>query len=146
MQEKTIAVFLASGQQGSSVIKSLLKSSNNNNTKLNIIGLVRDPSSEKCKKLLSDLNDLSNNNHKINFVKCDIHNKNEIINIFKKYLVWGVYCVTYAPLDGTKQEIIDGKLCIDAAIECNISFFIFSSVVAAKTAPQGIGHILLEEI
>ena len=49
--KKTIAVLLASGNQGSHVIKSLLElKSSESSIVFNIIGLTRDPLSKKCIK------------------------------------------------------------------------------------------------
>eukprot|EP01084_Bolivina_argentea_P200440 342761_1 len=137
---RSIAVLNSTGNQGSNVIESLLEIESNDNIIYNIIGLTRDPLSSKCKKLLLKFSNISCK-HSIKFIKCDIHSKEDLISIFSSNKIWGVYCVTYAPFNGTNDEINDGKICIDAAIKCNIKYFILSSVVSVNSAPNNINHI-----
>lgn len=132
-KELNIAVTLSTGHQGSAVIKSMLKWSADKVT-FNITGLARNPSSPKCQDLLSLA---SSSKHSLKFVECNVHNKQELVEVFTKNNIYGVYCVTFATFDASfMEEVKDGKACIDAAIESKVSYFIFSSVLSGDKIPN----------
>eukprot|EP01083_Nonionella_stella_P069877 186544_1 len=135
---KTVAVLLSTSPEGQSVVKGLLKSKSRTNPtlKLHIIALTRQTRATPSTDWFDPFP------HSFEFVQCNLSNQNELVQIFRKYKVWGVYCLYYNSIfTGTDQETADGKTCIDAAIQSNVSFFILSSVVGAYTAPQEITHI-----
>eukprot|EP01084_Bolivina_argentea_P286748 491941_1 len=122
---RKIVVIGATGSQGSAVILALL-----NDTKspyvFDIIGLTRDPYSQKCLKLLQYK---TISTHKLSFIKCDIHSKTELNSVLYNKNVWGIFCITNV----CKTEVEDAKICIDVAFESNIKYFILSTTAALSS-------------
>lgn len=134
---KNIAILLSTGKQGRNIVNVLvnLKSSD----KFHVIALTRNENSEKARKLLNYQSIESPNS--VQVVTCDIHDKTDMIRVFTKYNVWGVYCTTANLFEQPHQEFSDAKNCIDAAIESKVKFFIYSSILDCDKSPEYIPHL-----
>jgi len=109
MENKLIVVAGATGRQGQSVVKSLLKKG------FNVRALVRNP--EKVNSLLKRDN--------VEIFKGDLRSKDSLIGLFSN-----AYGLFFA-LPFTKDSIGFGKNLLDVAKESNLEHIIYSSVGGA---------------
>lgn len=109
MENKLIVVVGATGRQGQSVVKSLLKSG------YNIRALVRNP--KKVNNLLKGDN--------VELFEGDLKNKDSLRDLFND-----AYGLFFA-LPFTKNSIVFGKILLDVAKESNLEHIIYSSVGGA---------------
>ena len=125
---KTVAVCGATGQQGGSTLRALLKlnssSSEEKPTKFSIRALTRNPSSSKAKSLL----ELEPKGH-IELFEANFDNPQTLFNAFQG--CDAVFAVTDfwqgANMDPLK-ELEQGKHLVDAAVATGVQHFVFSSL------------------
>jgi uncharacterized protein YbjT (DUF2867 family) len=128
MAESKILVLGATGQQGGAAVDALTDFG------WGLRALVRDPQSEKSKRLEET---------GVELMKGDFRDRTAVCDAMKG--IDGVFCVL--PSSGQPQygisdqdEIAIGKMVADAAQQGNIAHFVYSSVSGA--GPQtGIGHL-----
>jgi uncharacterized protein YbjT (DUF2867 family) len=112
MSKKVIAVFGATGCQGSSVLKSLLKNGN-----YHVRAITRNANSEKAKKLSSE---------NCTVVEADLDNPQSLDDALKG--CYGVFLVTDSKENFAEKELEQGINTIDMAIKNGVSHFIFSGL------------------
>jgi uncharacterized protein YbjT (DUF2867 family) len=121
MEKKIILVFGATGQQGGSVVKALLK------TDFAIRAVTRDINQPKSKALAAQ---------GVELIKADYGDIESLKQALKG--VYGVYSV-HSMVGGLEAEIEQGKLLASLAKEAGIKHFVYSSVGGAERK-TGIGH------
>lgn len=114
----TYLVIGATGKQGGAVIRSMRMLETT--YRHEIRALVRDLDSEKAKYLSKD---------GIILVKGNLLDKESLLRAFVD--VDRIFMITVPELSkGCKAEEVQGKLIIEAAIESNVSFVVFSSILS----------------
>jgi uncharacterized protein YbjT (DUF2867 family) len=122
---KVIAVVGATGSQGGSVAKYLLKDG-----KYAVRALTRDPNSEKSKKL-------SDQYQGISLVKADLEDKNSLVAAFKDADgVFGVTDFWQNPKD-VDLEIRQGHNIVDAAIDAGVKHVVLSTLHDVEAISKG---------
>jgi nucleoside-diphosphate-sugar epimerase len=125
---RTIVVVGATGNQGGGVVRSLLKST----TALwHVRALTRDPSSTRSQSFLS-ANQTSDN--RLTLVSGHVYDKSSLVSAFTG--AYGVFAVTserypFKKLEKEeemKHEIEAGRNLVEAAKECNVKHFVFSTL------------------
>ena len=113
MSKKVIAVFGATGQQGSSVLRALLK-----NGSYHVKAITRNANSEKAKQL----SNLAN----CTVVEADLDDQKTIDAALKG--CYGTFLVTDFASHFAKKEVQQGVNTIDSAIKNGVSHFVFSGL------------------
>ncbi|EGO03840.1 hypothetical protein SERLA73DRAFT_119473 [Serpula lacrymans var. lacrymans S7.3] len=126
MSSRVVAVFGATGTQGSSVVHELLKDGT-----FVPRAVTRNPTSERAQKLKALGADV---------VQADLWDINSLKNALAG--CEAVFALTdyYDPkslAQGHNSEMILGKNLVDAAVEANIKFFIWSSLPSATKVSNG---------
>jgi uncharacterized protein YbjT (DUF2867 family) len=118
LDKKVIVVIGATGNQGGSVIRHLLKTSAD---KWHIRGLCRNTTSEKAKELAGK---------GVEIVQSDVSKKDQLVQAFKG--AYAVFAVTqfWQPtiMSNPETEYEQGKNIVDAAIENGVQHLIWSSL------------------
>ncbi|KAF7340689.1 NmrA domain-containing protein [Mycena sanguinolenta] len=125
MASRIVAIFGATGQQGSSALQRLLKDGT-----FTPRAITRDPNSESALKLKQQGAEV---------VKADTADKASLVNALRgSEAVFAVTLSTFPPYSLEKpSEITVGKNIIDAAKEVGVKFIIFSSVPGLKKLSGG---------
>lgn len=119
---RTVVVVGATGQQGGSVINSLLSSKHNH---YNLVGLTRHPTSESSKSLESK---------GVKVIEGDLGDKASLVKAFQSVDAWAVFGVTNAMdpsviMEGKPEvEQEEGKNLVDAVLEAKVEYFIWSTL------------------
>ncbi len=122
LQDKTILVTGATGNQGGAVARSLRARG------WKVRALVRDPAKSTAQRLAKD---------NIELVQGDLFTTASLENALDG--VYGVFSIQTPAEHGPAGEIIQGKLLADAASKVHVQHFIYSSVGGAERA-SGIPH------
>ncbi|KAJ6464676.1 hypothetical protein C8R47DRAFT_991934 [Mycena vitilis] len=122
---RIVAVFGATGLQGSSVVQRLLKDAT-----FTPRAITRNPDSAASLKLKES---------GVDVVKADPGDKASLVNALRgAEAVFGVTVPILPPRwEGTVTEITQGKNMIDAAKEAGVKFFVFSSLPGIKKLSGG---------
>jgi uncharacterized protein YbjT (DUF2867 family) len=115
--EKTIVVVGATGKQGGSVVRALLKNNNNNSNKWKIKGLTRKVNSEASQKL---------SQNGVEMLSCDINNREQLKKAFEG--AYAIFSVTNFWEHGAEMEYKQGILMADVAEEFHVEHYIWSSL------------------
>lgn len=115
---KLLAVLGASGNQGGSVINSILSSPQARST-FSLRGITRD-TSKPASKTLSDRG--------VEMISADLDDKDSLVKAFEG--AYAVFAVTdyWATMDGDR-EIRQGKNSADAAKEVGVEHYIWSTTI-----------------
>jgi uncharacterized protein YbjT (DUF2867 family) len=122
MDTKNILVFGATGQQGGAVANALLADGHH------VIGLTRNPDSEKAKALQQQGVDMR---------KGSAYDKQYLVELMKEVSV--VFAITTPFEEGMEKETAQGISIAEAAKEAGVAHFIFTSVASANQN-TGIPH------
>ncbi|KAF3025595.1 hypothetical protein E8E14_012300 [Neopestalotiopsis sp. 37M] len=134
---RTIVVIGATGNQGGGVVRSLLKST----TALwHVRALTRDSSSTRSQSFLS-ANQTSDN--RLTLVSGHVYDKSSLVSAFTG--AYGVFAVTserypFKKLEKEEEmrhEIEAGRNLVDAAKECSIKHFVFSTLPDMVQTTEG---------
>ncbi|KAK2593879.1 hypothetical protein QQS21_008399 [Conoideocrella luteorostrata] len=128
MSSKIITVYGATGNQGGSVVNSLLK---NTSGAFKIRGITRNPDSEKAKSLAA---------RGVEIVKADGLVKDQMLSAFKD--TWAVFLNTNSVDPALHQpggitEAVHGKEVVDAAFEAGVEVLIYSGTASPKKSTNG---------
>ncbi|KAF7377000.1 NmrA domain-containing protein [Mycena sanguinolenta] len=125
MSSRIVAIFGATGQQGSSVVHRLLKDGT-----FTPRVITRDPNSDSASKLREQ---------GAQVVKADTADKTSLVNALRgSEAIFAVTFSTFPPYSPEKpSEITVGKNIIDAAKEVGVKFIVFSSVPGLTTLTGG---------
>ncbi|KAF2742839.1 NAD(P)-binding protein [Sporormia fimetaria CBS 119925] len=129
MTSKLITVFGATGNQGSSVLRSLAA---NTSKAFTLRGITRNPESASAKQL-SDSG--------VEVVKADGWDKDSLLAAFKGS--WGVFANTntddpvFENPEETRTEFDLGKIIVDAAAEAGVEVFVYSGEASARETTGG---------
>ncbi|KAJ5093692.1 hypothetical protein N7456_009553 [Penicillium angulare] len=135
---KVILVTGATGKQGGSLIDKLLEE----NADVEILAVTRDSTSNSAQKL-------KGKSPKIQLVQGNLDDPKAIFSNAKnatKQPIWGVFSVQVPSPTASVQEVEmrQGKTLVDAALENNVKFFVYSSVDrggdASYDTPTDIPH------
>lgn len=118
MSKKLVAVFGATGSQGSSVLRALTSSGS-----YQVKALTRNANSDKAKRLAS--------NKDVSIVEADLDNPKSLNNALKG--CYGAFVVTDFTAHLANKEIQQGVNAIDSAIRNKVSHFVFSGLENVKT-------------
>lgn len=135
--QRTIVVTGATGRQGRGIIQALL---GDEAAGWLVRGLTSDPSSSKAKQLLSDL---QTKDGRLSLAKGSVYDASSLIDAFAG--AYGVFAMTSERYPGKvlteeadmKHEIEAGRNMINAAKECGIKHFVFSSLPNISEASAG---------
>ncbi|KAK9764104.1 hypothetical protein K7432_008673 [Basidiobolus ranarum] len=123
--QKLIAVIGATGVQGGSAVRALLR-----NGEFRIRGLTRNPDSPAAQKLSKE---------GVEMVKCDINNPSELDSAFEG--AYGVFVTTDTmesyKLHKPELEIVQGHNIADAAKKANVQHLVHSSLLDSLTISGG---------
>ena len=125
--KKILAVFGATGNQGGSVIDSVLTDPNLS-LQFSIRALTRDTKKPAATKL---------RDRGVEVVAADIDDIMSVKSAFKGVHTVFVMTSTIYTSEGKAQEIEQGKAIADAAVEAGIEYLIYSSMVSAKHISNG---------
>lgn len=119
MEEKTILVFGATGRQGSSVIRHLLR-----DAKFKVKGFAR----IREEKTLDE---------KVELIRGDVRDKDTVSRAMKD--CYGIYAVTdfWDDPKNPQREVEQGKTIMQAAKDCGIQHVVFSSLEDTKEMTKG---------
>lgn len=130
MENKTIVVCGATGNQGGALIESLLRKQ-----VWNIVALSRDPEGTKAKGLKDKV---------VRLLKADLRDKASLINAFKgAQFVFGVtqpFSSDYRKSD-PKGEIEQGRNIVESCIESGVEHLVQSTVFGRDTQTTGVAHV-----
>ncbi|KAK2808559.1 hypothetical protein FQN50_004591 [Emmonsiellopsis sp. PD_5] len=124
---KLVTVFGATGNQGGSVIRSLLR----NSTQFRVRGITRNLDSDKAKELAKA---------GVEVVKADGFKKDELVNAFKDS--WAVFANTNSSdpaFDDPNgpREVDLGRVIVDAINEVGVEHFVYSSAANVYGLTEG---------
>ena len=115
MTKQIVTVFGATGMQGGSIVRELLKHPND----YHIRGVTRNPDSDAAKQLASQ---------GVEVVKADLKNFDEVLEAMKgAHVVFGVTNFWDKEIAGGDQtlEVKQGKILADAAAEAKVGYYIW---------------------
>ncbi|RMJ07765.1 hypothetical protein CDV36_012619 [Fusarium kuroshium] len=128
MSRKLITVYGATGAQGGSVVRALLRDKPGSFT---IRGITRSPDSEAARALAAA---------GVEIIKVNIFNKDELAAAFKGS--WAVFVNTNSDdpaigSPGLPTETQVGKWAVDAAVEAGVKYFVYSGLASASRITNG---------
>ncbi|KAI8653684.1 hypothetical protein LRP88_00578 [Fusarium phalaenopsidis] len=123
MSQKIVTVYGATGAQGGSVVRALLRDKSGSFT---IRGITRSPDSEAAKTLAAE---------GVEIIKANIFDKDELVAAFKGS--WAVFVNTNSDdpsigSPGLPTETQIGEWAVDAAVEAKVKYFIYSGLASAS--------------
>ncbi|KAF2637626.1 NAD(P)-binding protein [Massarina eburnea CBS 473.64] len=131
---RTILITGATGNQGGAIIKAL------QGTDYEILAVSRNTSSPSAQKLATSTPN-------IKLIQGDLDNCSALFETARKATknpIWGVYSVQAKPTSDISIEETQGKSLIDAAIDNQVEFFVYSSVdrggEKSKDTPTTVPH------
>ncbi|BDD59550.1 hypothetical protein MAP00_004748 [Monascus purpureus] len=127
MSKQTIVVFGATGNQGGSVINSILADSKAS-SRFHLKGVTRDPTKESSKALASK---------GVEVVKADLNDRRSLHNVIKG--AYGVFAVTnFWETFSVETEIAQGKNIADVSKEEGVQHLVWSSLLNITKLSKGI--------
>ncbi|KAI8712191.1 NmrA domain-containing protein [Fusarium sp. LHS14.1] len=128
MSQKLVTVYGATGAQGGSVVRALLR---DKSSPFTIRGITRSPDSEAAKALAAQ---------GVEIIKVNIFNKDELAAAFKGS--WAVFVNTNSDdpsigSPGLPTETQIGQLAVDAAVEAGAKYLIYSGLASASRITSG---------
>lgn len=137
---RTIVVVGATGNQGGGVVRALLASNAVEGGLWNVRGITRNPNSEKAKKFLDSHQTID---QRLSLVAGHVYDEASLQAAFAG--AHGVFAITSESYPGKvlekeeqmKHEIEAGRNMIQAAAECHVKHFVFSSLPDMVTATEG---------
>lgn len=127
MSKQTIIVFGATGNQGGSVINSILADSKAS-SRFHLKGVTRDPTKESSKALASK---------GVEVVKADLNDRWSLHNVIKG--AYGVFAVTnFWETFSVETEIAQGKNIADVSKEEGVQHLVWSSLLNITKLSRGI--------
>lgn len=124
---KLLAVFGATGQQGSSVISKVLEDAELSKT-YKVRGLTRDPTKPDAQAL---------SKRGVEVVRCDTDDRSSVKAALQgAHTVFAMTVSLYKP-GGMEEELAQGKAIADDAVAAGVQFLVYSSVPSPKKISGG---------